>query len=115
MVKIMGIVEFNGVKLYYEIHGQGDALVMIQGRGGDITLREPQIEPLSKHFQLILFDNRDMGRSQVTPGDYTIQMLAQDTASLIEQLGIKKAHILRLVDGQHDRSRIGDRSSRFGK
>jgi pimeloyl-ACP methyl ester carboxylesterase len=90
----MGTVEVNGAKLYYETHGQGKPLVLIQGCGGNITMWEPQIEPLSKHFQLISFDNRGMGRSQVTPGDYTIQMLAQDTAGLIEQLGIEKAHIL---------------------
>jgi 3-oxoadipate enol-lactonase len=90
----MGTVEVNGTKLYYETHGQGKPLVLIQGCGGNITMWESQIEPLSKHFQLILFDNRGSGRSQVTPGDYTIPMLAKDTAGLIEQLGIEKAHIL---------------------
>jgi 3-oxoadipate enol-lactonase len=90
----MGTIEVNGTKLYYETHGQGKPLILIQGCGGNITMWESQIEPLSKHFQLILFDNRGTGRSQVTPGDYTIPMLAQDTASLIEQLGIKQAHIL---------------------
>lgn len=89
-----GILEVNGAKLYYETHGQGKPLVLIQGCGGNITMWESQIEPLSKHFQLILFDNRGSGRSQITSGDYTIQMLAQDTAALIEQLGIEKAHIL---------------------
>jgi 3-oxoadipate enol-lactonase len=89
-----GTLEVNRAKLYYEIHGQGEPLVMIQGCGGNITMWESQIELLSKHFQLIVFDNRGTGRSQVTPGDYTIQMLAQDTASLIGQLRIEKAHIL---------------------
>jgi 3-oxoadipate enol-lactonase len=89
-----GIIEVNGAKLYYETHGQGKPLVLIQGCGGNITMWESQIEPLSKHFQLILFDNRGMGRSQVTPGNYTIPLLAQDTAALMEQLGIEKAHIL---------------------
>jgi 3-oxoadipate enol-lactonase len=90
----MGTVEVNGAKLYYETHGQGKPLVLIQGCGGNIAMWESQIEPLSKHFQLILFDNRGTGRSQVTPGDYTIQMLAHDTAELMEHLGIKKAHFL---------------------
>jgi 3-oxoadipate enol-lactonase len=89
-----GILEVNGAKLYYEIYGQGKPLVLIQGCGGNITMWESQIEPLSQHFQLILFDNRGSGRSQVTPGEYTIPMLAQDTAALMEQLGIEKAHIL---------------------
>lgn len=90
----MGTVEANGATLYYEMHGQGEPLVMIQGCGGDITLWETQIEPLSKHFQLILFDNRGMGRSQGSPGNYTTKMLAQDTVALMEQLEIRSAHVL---------------------
>jgi pimeloyl-ACP methyl ester carboxylesterase len=90
----MGIIEVNGTKLYYEIHGRGEPLVMIQGCGGNVTLWETQIETLSKHFQLILFDSRGMGRSQVTPGNYTTQLLAQDTADLMEQLEIETAYIL---------------------
>jgi myo-inositol-hexaphosphate 3-phosphohydrolase len=45
MVKIMGTVEVKGVELYYETHGKGELIVMIQGCGGNITMLEPQIEP----------------------------------------------------------------------
>lgn len=87
-------IRLNGTELYYEIYGQGEPLIMIQGCGGNITLWEPLIESLSQHFQLILFDNRGMGRSQITPGDYTIQLLAEDTAALMNHLEIRAAHIL---------------------
>ena len=53
----------NGAKLYYEIHGRGDPLLMIQGWGMDITGWKTIIEPLSKVFRVIIFDNRGAGRS----------------------------------------------------
>lgn len=90
----MGMTQANGADLYYEIYGEGEPLVLIQGCGGDVTFWEPQIELLSQYFRLILFDNRGMGRSEVTPGDYTTQLLANDAASLLDQLGIKNANVL---------------------
>lgn len=84
----------NNANLYYEIHGPGDPLLMIQGWGMDITGWQNIVEPLSKVFRIILFDNRGMGRSEVTPGDYTTRQLADDAAALLDHLQIDNAHVL---------------------
>ena len=84
----------NNANLYYEIHGRGDPLLMIQGWGVDITGWQTIIEPLSKVFQLIIFDNRGTGRSEVTPGDYTTRQMADDAAGLLDHLQIENAHVL---------------------
>lgn len=84
----------NGANLYYEIHGGGAPLLMIQGWGAEISNWQNVIEPLSKNFKLIIFDNRGMGRSEVTPGDYTTRMLADDAAALLDHLQIPKTHVL---------------------
>ncbi|WP_026736301.1 alpha/beta fold hydrolase [Fischerella sp. PCC 9605] len=84
----------NGANLYYEIHGKGDPLLMIQGWGAEISNWQNVIQPLSKNFQLILFDNRGMGRSEVTPGDYTTRLMADDAAALLEHLQISQTHVL---------------------
>ena len=84
----------NDAKLYYEIHGQGDPLLMIQGWGMDISGWQNIIYPLSKVFQVIVFDNRGTGRSEVTPGDYTTRQLADDAAALLDHLKIESAHVL---------------------
>ncbi|MBE9047522.1 alpha/beta fold hydrolase [Pleurocapsales cyanobacterium LEGE 10410] len=84
----------NGTNLYYELHGKGDPLLMIQGWGADVSNWQDIIEPLSKNFQLILFDNRGMGRSQVTPGDYTTRLMADDAAALLDYLQISPTHVL---------------------
>jgi pimeloyl-ACP methyl ester carboxylesterase len=87
-------VVLNKANLYYEIHGQGEPLLMIQGWGTDITGWQYIIEPLSERFQVIVFDNRGAGRSGVTPGNYTTRLLADDAAALLDHLRIDNAHVL---------------------
>lgn len=84
----------NNANLYYEIHGQGEPLLMIQGWGMDLTGWQGIIEPLSKIFQVVVFDNRGTGRSEVTPGDYTTRQLADDAVALLDHLQIENAHVL---------------------
>lgn len=84
----------NGINLYYEAHGEGDPLLMIPGWGADITYWQGIIEPLSKSFKLIIFDNRGTGRSDVPAGDYTIRMMADDAAGLLDHIGIPRSHVL---------------------
>jgi pimeloyl-ACP methyl ester carboxylesterase len=87
-------VVINQANLYYEIHGRGEPLLMLQGWGMDITGWQYIIEPLSQAFQIIVLDNRGTGRSEVTPGKYTTRLLADDAAALLDHLQIKKAHVL---------------------
>jgi pimeloyl-ACP methyl ester carboxylesterase len=87
-------VVINKANLYYEIHGRGEPLLMLQGWGMDITGWQYIIEPLSQVFQVIVFDNRGTGRSEVTPGKYTTRLLADDAAALLNHLRINKAHVL---------------------
>ncbi len=89
-----GYVESNGQKLYYEIHGEGAPLVLIMGLGGDATGWMLQIPEFSEYFKVIAFDNRDVGRSTKARGPYTIADMAEDTAGLMNALGINQAHIL---------------------
>ena len=58
-----GTIETHGQRLYYESHGKGKPLLLVAGLGADITAWQLQIAPLSEHFQVIAFDNRDSGRS----------------------------------------------------
>ena len=89
-----GYVESNGQKLYYEIHGEGEPLLLIMGLGGDATGWMLQIPAFSKHFKVVAFDNRDVGRSSLAKGSYSIADMAEDTVGLMDALGIEKAHIL---------------------
>lgn len=95
-----GIVRANGQELYYEIHGTGEPLVLVMGIGYDSTLWTlAQVPALSQKFQVIIFDNRDVGRSSQAASAYTIADMADDTAGLMDALEIKKAHVCGLSMG----------------
>ena len=83
----------NGIELYYEIHGAGQPLVLISGLGYPLWQWHKMVPFLAKHFQVITFDNRGVGQSDKPAGPYTAQMLAADTAGLLDALGIEKAII----------------------
>jgi len=87
-------VVINNANLYYEIHGSGEPLLMIQGWGMDLTGWQYILEALAREFQVILLDNRGAGRSEVTPGQYTTRMLAHDAAALLDHLNIETANVL---------------------
>lgn len=88
-----GYVEANGQKLFYEVHGQGEPLILIAGLGMDLTGWVLQLPTFAEYFQVIAFDNRDVGRSSEATGSYTIADMADDTAGLIEALDLKSAHV----------------------
>jgi pimeloyl-ACP methyl ester carboxylesterase len=95
----MPIREINGINVYYEIHGQGDPLVLIMGLRRNIEWWYRQVPDLSKHFKVLVFDNRGAGRTDKPVMDYSIRLFADDTAVLMESLDIKKAHILAVSMG----------------
>jgi pimeloyl-ACP methyl ester carboxylesterase len=49
---------------------------------------------LSKHYNIVTFDNRGTGRSSSPEGDYSIETIGDDVAGLLDSLMISKAHIL---------------------
>ena len=95
-----GTVHANGQTLYFEIHGEGPPLVLVMGIGYDATLWTlAQVPGLSQMFQVVIFDNRDVGRSSVATGPYTIADMADDVAALMDALEIERAHLLGLSMG----------------
>lgn len=95
-----GTVRANGQELYYEVHGEGQPVILVMGIGYDCTLWTlAQVPALSQRFQVIIFDNRDAGRSSQATSAYTIADMADDTAAVMDALNIKKAHVCGLSMG----------------
>ena len=82
------------IQLYYEDYGQGQPLIMILGLGQNVTTWGFQIPELSKHVRLIVFDNRDSGKSSRCSDNYTTETMAQDILGLMGHLGIDRTHLL---------------------
>ena len=113
-----GMIRANGQELYFEEHGEGPPLVLIMGIGYDSSLwKLHQVPALSERFRVIVFDNRDVGRSSRATRAYTIADMADDVAGLQDGLEIERAHLVGLSMGsmiaQEFALRHGERVSRI--
>jgi len=85
-------VTTNGMALHYELRGKGDPLILLMGLGADGSVWEQHARLYEKHYRCVLVDNRGVGKSDKPPGPYTTAMMADDTAGLMDALGIDRAH-----------------------
>jgi 3-oxoadipate enol-lactonase len=95
----MPYVKVNNIQMYYEIHGDGEPLVLILGLGTDIWKWGSIIGWLAEKYQVLAFDNRGVGRTDKPDTAYSIEMMADDTAGLMQTLGIQQAHIVSISLG----------------
>src|SRR5579883_117856 len=90
----MPVVKINDIRIYYEIHGAGEPVVLIAGLNSDHGMYRGILPLLAPHYQVIVFDNRGVGGTDKPDIPYSIEMMAEDTAGLLNALGIQQAHIL---------------------
>jgi 3-oxoadipate enol-lactonase len=88
-------------RLYYEIEGPEDApvLVLSNSLGTTLDMWLPQMPALVEHFRVLRYDTRGHGKSDVTPGPYTMDRLGGDVVALLDQLKIPRAHFCGLSMG----------------
>jgi pimeloyl-ACP methyl ester carboxylesterase len=89
----------NGIDINYELQGEGEPLVLIGGLGTDSTFFRPLVDALARDFRVLSFDNRGAGLSDKPDEPYTIELMAEDTASLMDAAGIEHAHVLGISMG----------------
>lgn len=86
----MPYVSTNGIRLAYERAGSGKPVLLIMGQaaGGNVwtVYQTPALNKAG--YEAITFDNRGMPPSDIPPGGYALTDLVEDTAGLIEALGI---------------------------
>ncbi|HTG16257.1 MAG TPA: alpha/beta hydrolase, partial [Blastocatellia bacterium] len=79
--------------MYYELHGEGEPLLLIRGLGSTCEGFAAQVEGLAPHFRVISFDNRCVGRTDQPQQLFTIADMADDTAALLDALEVENAHV----------------------
>lgn len=84
----------NNIELYYEIAGRDDPLVLIAGIGCDIHHWQYVRDELAKRYQIIMLDNRGVGRSAASTESYSLKDMAEDVIGLLDHLNISRADIL---------------------
>ncbi len=89
----------NGIELNYEIHGEGEPLLLINGLADDLTSWGYQVPDFEQRYRTIIFDNRGIGGSSKPSGGYTSAQMAADAKGLLDALGIERAHVLGVSMG----------------
>ncbi len=89
-----GTVNVNGINIYYEVHGSGEPLLLIEGLGYSSWMWYKQVPVLSKTHKVVIFDNRGAGNTDKPDSEYTIELMARDAAGLLKEIGIESAHVL---------------------
>jgi pimeloyl-ACP methyl ester carboxylesterase len=87
-------VSVPGVDLWVDQAGNGDDVVFIAGLADEGSCWAGQAEELSGSYRVTTFDNRAVGRSSTPEGDYRIVDFAKDTAAMMQELGIYRAHVV---------------------
>lgn len=95
-----GYANVNGLKMYYEIYGQGKPLVLIHGGGSTIQTNFEKLIPLiAKNRQVIAVELQAHGRTSDRDADLSFEQDADDVAALLEVLKIEKADFLGFSNG----------------
>src|ERR1700737_3615531 len=86
-------IDRDGGNIYYEVQGGGPALLLTPGYSSTSAMWQGQIEALSKHHKLVLWDMRGHGRSDYPddPKAYSESLTVGDMAALLDEVGVENA------------------------
>jgi pimeloyl-ACP methyl ester carboxylesterase len=89
----MPFCKTNGIKMFYEERGTGEALLLIMGITARGNVWEKHLDYWSQQFRCIIADNRGVGYSEIPEGPYSTKQMADDYAGLLDFLDIGSAHV----------------------
>jgi pimeloyl-ACP methyl ester carboxylesterase len=91
----------TGLDIFYQSVGTGEPVLLIMGTGADHSLWNDTAKAYAERFQVITYDNRGTGQSDHPrdPGQYTMRLIAEDAAALLDALEIESAHVSGLSLG----------------
>jgi pimeloyl-ACP methyl ester carboxylesterase len=111
----------TGITLEYEVHGEGDPLLLVMGLGGQLVAWPATFIAglVDRGFQVITFDNRDIGLStkidaapptktqtamfsisrRFAKSAYLLSDMAKDAVGLLDALDIERAHVVGMSMG----------------
>jgi len=96
----MPFVAVRDLQMYYEIRGTGPRLLSISGTGGDLR-RSPNIfeMPISRHFEILAYDQRGLGQTSRPDILYTMADYADDANALLEAIGWDRCFVMGISFG----------------
>jgi pimeloyl-ACP methyl ester carboxylesterase len=89
----------RGFKMYCEVYGEGEPLLMIHGNGGSMAAFAKNVPYFSKKYKVILADSRAQGKSVDARDSLSFEMMADDFAALLDTLHVNKSYVIGWSDG----------------
>ena len=89
----------DGTTIHYDVHGEGEPVVLIMGLGVDGHGWDLQVPGMAARHHVIVVDNRGVGRSGKPAGPYSIPMMADDVAAVLDAVGTERAHVVGVSMG----------------
>lgn len=91
----MPLATTNDIKTYYEIQGEGHPLLLISGLNCDHAILWDSVkEQLAQDYQVITYSPRGIAPTSAPDAPYSVEMMADDAAALLEAIGINSANVL---------------------
>ena len=91
--------EAKGQRLYYEVHGEGEPLLCVMGLGADSRAWIPEIGNWKGERRVVVFDNRDVGRSSHVEKPYEVTDMANDSLALADHLELESFDLVGMSLG----------------
>jgi pimeloyl-ACP methyl ester carboxylesterase len=105
--KTTGRVEANGVDYYYELHGQGEPLLLLHGGLGSIDMFRPVLPSLAEHREVIAADLHGHGRTVLGGRKIDMADMGDDMAVILDRLGYEQVDVMGYSLGAGVAFRLG--------
>lgn len=92
-------ISTRGIKIYYEVYGSGETLLLTHGNGGSIKDFKYQIPYFSKYYKVIAVDSRAQGKSVDDGDSISYEMMADDLNAVLDSLHISSTDVIGWSDG----------------
>ena len=95
----MPTIAVNGIDLYYERLGEGPPLLFCNGSGATIETSRPLIDVFARSFEVVVHDQRGLGRTSVPDEPFTMADYGSDAAALLDHVGWATSHVFGVSFG----------------
>jgi 3-oxoadipate enol-lactonase len=106
-------IKANGIQINYRVEGPEGApwVTFSNSLFTNLTMWDAQAAALKDSFRVLRYDQRGHGETEVTPGPYSIDLLADDVLGLLDALGIAKTHYVGISMGGNTGMLLASRQS----
>jgi len=89
----------NGITVYFERSGSGPPLLFLNGSGSTIETSRLLIEVFTPRFDVLVHDQRGLGRTEIPPEPYSMADYAADALALLDEVGWQQCRVVGVSFG----------------